>query len=147
LAHSYVSNHVHCVFSTKDRQPLIAPEMQPRLWRFIATVAHDRGIKPRAIGGTENHLHVLMAVPATMPLAKAIQTLKGISSKWMNEQKRGFAWQEGYGAFSVSSSQIEATVRYIERQPEHHRKRSFDEEFVAFLKKNGVPYDRTFVFG
>ena len=82
-----------------------------------------------------------------MPLAKAIQTLKGISSKWMNEQKRGFAWQEGYGAFSVSSSQIEATVRYIERQPEHHRKRSFDEEFVAFLKKNGVPYVRTFVFG
>ena len=82
-----------------------------------------------------------------MPLAKAIQTLKGISSKWMNEQKRGFAWQEGYGAFSVSSSQIEATVRYIERQPEHHRKRSFDDELVAFLRKNGVPYDPTFVFG
>ena len=82
-----------------------------------------------------------------MPLAKAIQTVKGISSKWMNEHKSGFGWQEGYGAFSVSSSQIDATVRYIERQAEHHRKRSFDEEFIAFLKKNGVPYDPKVVFG
>ena len=147
MAHSYVSNHVHCVFSTKDRQPLVSPEMQPRLWRFIATVAEDRGIKALAVGGTENHLHVLIAVPATMALAKAIQTLKGVSSKWMNEHHRNFAWQEGYGAFSVSSSQIDATIRYIERQPVHHRKRSFDEEFIAFLKKNGVSYDLKFVFG
>src|SRR5207248_3280149 len=94
LAHSYVSNHVHCVFSTKDRQPLVSPEMQPRLWRFIATVAENRGIKALAVGGTENHLHVLIAVPATMALAKAIQTLKGVSSKWMNERKRGFAWRK-----------------------------------------------------
>ena len=90
---------------------------------------------------------MLIAVPATVALAKAIQTLKGVSSKWMNEHKRGFAWQEGYGAFSVNTSQIDVTIRYIERQQEHHRKRSFDEEFIAFLKKNGVSYDLKFVFG
>jgi len=121
--------------------------MQPRLWRFIATVAENRGIKALAVGGTENNLHVLIAVPATTPLAKASQTVEGGSSKWMNERKRGFAWQEGYGAFSVNTSQIDVTIRYIERQQEHHRKRSFDEEFIAFLKKNGVSYDLKFVFG
>ena len=134
-------------FQYKRPPTLVSPEMQPRLWRFIATVAQDRGIKALAIGGTENHLHGLIAVPSTMPLGKAIQSLKGVSSKWMNEHHGNFAWQEGYGAFSVSSSQIDATIRYIERQAEHHRKRSFDEEFIAFLKKNNVPYDPKFVFG
>lgn len=104
--------------------------------------------KAVAIGGTENHVHVLLSLPATMPLAKAMQLLKGGSSKWMNDTGAdGFAWQEGYGAFTVGISQQVDTVRYINTQAEHHRSRNFDAEFLAFLKKHGIDYDPKYVFG
>lgn len=91
------------------------------------------------MGGTENHAHILLSLPATMPLAKAVQLIKGASSRWMNENHtQDFAWQEGYGAFTVGISQKDHTIAYIRSQTEHHRKRSFEEEFVAFLKKHQV---------
>jgi putative transposase len=94
------------------------------------------------IGGTENHGHVLLSLPADMALAKAMQWIKGASSRWMNEtHTKDFAWQEGYGAFTVGISQMAATIAYIQSQAEHHRKRSFEEEFIAFLKKHDVEYD------
>lgn len=90
---------------------------------------------------------MLIALPASTTLAKAIQTFKANSSRWIGEHGIGFAWQQGYAAFSVSASNRNAVVKYIERQAEHHRKRSFEDEFVALLKKSGVSYDPKFVFG
>ena len=101
-----------------------------------------------AVGGTANHAHVLLAVPSTMPIAKAVQLIKGGSSKWLSGKwAPNFAWQDGYGAFSVSISQVPATIAYINGQQEHHRKRDFQAEFLAFLKKHAIAYDERYVWG
>jgi putative transposase len=148
MSHTYVSHLVHCMFSTKERRNLIPTDKQPRLWSFLGGIARKNGFKAVAVGGTENHLHVLLSLPATMPLAKAMQLVKGGSSKWMNETSDGrFAWQEGYGAFTVGISQQTHTIRYINSQAEHHRKRNFEEEFLAILKKHGIEYDPKYVWG
>ena len=148
MSHTYVSYLVHCVFSTKNRRNLISPELQPDLWAFLGGIARKNGFKALAIGGTENHVHVLLSLPANMPLAKALQLIKGASSRWMNEtHTKDFAWQEGYGAFTVGISQQAHTIAYIGSQAEHHRKRSFEEEFIAFLKKHNVAYDPRYVWG
>jgi putative transposase len=148
MSHTYVSNLVHCVFSTKERRNLIPTEKQTRLWSFLGGIARKNGFKAIAVGGTENHVHVLLSLPATMPLAKAVQLIKGGSSKWMNETSdRGFAWQEGYGAFTVGISQQTHTINYIDSQAEHHKKRSFEEEFLAILKKHRIEYDPKYVWG
>jgi putative transposase len=100
------------------------------------------------IGGTENHMHVLLSLPAEMPLAKAMRSIKGTSSRWMNEtHTKDFVWQDGYGAFTVGISQMAGTIAYIQSQAEHHRKRSFEAEFIAFLKKHNVEYDPRYVWG
>ncbi|MGO9087706.1 MAG: IS200/IS605 family transposase [Candidatus Sulfotelmatobacter sp.] len=148
MAHTYVSELVHCVFSTKQRRNLIALDVQPQLWAFLVGIARKNGFKALMVGGTENHVHVLISLPATLPLAKAVQLIKGASSHWMNEtHTHGFAWQEGYGAFTVGVSQKGDTIAYIRSQAEHHRKLTFEEEFLAFLNKNGVEYDPTYVWG
>jgi len=148
MPHSYISELVHCVFSTKERRNLISEQFQPRLWSFLGGIARKNGFKAIAIGGIGNHVHILLSIPATMPLAKAVQLLKGGSSKWMNDMDGGhFAWQEGYGAFTVGISQQADTIRYINSQHEHHQKRSFEEEFLAFLKKHGISYDLKYVWG
>lgn len=111
-------------------------------------IARKNGFKALIVGGMENHAHVLLSLPAQMPLAKAMQLIKGASSHWMNEKHgKGFAWQEGYGAFTVGISQKDDTIAYIQSQAEHHRKRSFEDEFVAFLKKHQVEYDPRYVWG
>ena len=148
MAHTYVSELIHCVFSTKLRQNTIPSDRQNRLWSFLGGIARKNGFKAIAVGGTRNHVHVLLSLPATVSIAKAMQLLKGGSSKWMNENGNGkFAWQEAYGAFSVSISQQKATVDYINSQAQHHAKRSFEEEFVAFLHKHGIKYDEKYVWG
>jgi REP element-mobilizing transposase RayT len=106
-------------------------------------------MKALAIGGTSDHLHTLISLPATMSVAKAIQLLKGGSSKWVHDNSPGyqkFSWQEGYGAFSVSASQKDKTIAYIRGQKEHHRRRTFQDEFLEFLDKHGVEYDPRYVF-
>ena len=151
MPHTYVSDLVHCVFSTKERRKSIRAETQSELWSFIGGIARKNsknGFKTLIVGGTENHVHILLSLPATVPLAKAVQLLKGSSSRWMNEtHARGFAWQEGYGAFTLGVSQKPRTIDYIKRQAKHHRKRSFEEEFVAFLKKHTIDYDPKYVWG
>jgi REP element-mobilizing transposase RayT len=148
MAHTYVSEVIHCVFSTKQRRHLISVEVQQQVWEFLGGIARKNGFKALIVGGTENHVHMLLSLPATMPLAKAMQLVKGASSHWMNEKfKADFAWQEGYGAFTVGVSQKSDTIAYIQRQAEHHRKRNFEEEFLAFLKKNGIDYDPQHVWG
>jgi REP element-mobilizing transposase RayT len=148
MSHTYVSSLIHCVFSIKNRRDLIAEEIQPQLWAFVGGIARRNGFKALIVGGIANHVHVLLSLPATLPLAKAMQLIKGASSHWMNENHtRDFAWQEGYGAFTVGISQKDQTISYIRQQPEHHKKRSFEEEFVTFLKKHGVEYDPQHVWG
>lgn len=149
MSHSYSSNRIHLVFSTKNREKRITEDLQPKLWPYMAGIAKNHGFQAIKIGGVEDHTHALLLLPAALPLAKAIQTLKSCSAKWINDQSptREFSWQEGYGAFSVSSSQTEAVIRYIEGQKEHHLRRTFDEEFVALLKKYGVNFDPKHVLG
>ena len=149
MSHSYVSQLMHCVFSTKERLPLITPELEPRLWPYLGGIARENKMKAIAIGGTTDHVHGLLSLPATMSFAKAVQLIKGGSSKWVHDSfrdHRRFAWQEGYGAFSVSSSQVNKTIAYINRQKEHHRRRTFEDEFFDLLDKHGVEYDRRYVF-
>ena len=148
MSHTYVSDFVHCVFSTKNRRNLIPAEVQSDLWAFVGGIARNNGFKALIVGGIENHLHALLSLPANITLAKAMQLIKGASSHWMNENHaKKFAWQEGYGAFTIASSQKADTIAYIRSQAEHHRKRSFEEEFVAFLKKHDMEYDPRYVWG
>ena len=147
MSHTYVSDLVHCVFSTKERRNSIPAETQSELWSFIGGIARKNGFKALIVGGTANHVHILLHLPPKLALAKAVQLLKGNSSKWMSDQGKDFSWQEGYGAFSVSSSNLDQVIRYIQNQEAHHRKTSFEEEFRALLEKHGVEYDPKFVFG
>jgi len=148
MSHTYVSDLVHCVFSTKERRNIIQPDKQAPLWSYLGGIARKNGFKAIAVGGTENHVHILLSLPATMAVAKAVQLLKGGSSKWMNETgDKKFAWQEGYGAFTIGISQQPHTINYINSQLEHHRKHTFEEEFVAFLAKHKIEYDPKYIWG
>src|SRR5260370_7198060 len=107
MAHSYTRNHIHLVFSTKERRNTIPKELQPRLWAYIAGICKNYEMIAVAIGGTENHIHILFHLSSKLALAKAVQLLKGNSSKWISEQGIEFAWQEGSGAFSFTSSTLD----------------------------------------
>jgi putative transposase len=147
MAHTYPNVLVHCVFSTKDRRQTIADELRENLARYFVGIGKGHEIPILCAGGTANHVHLLMALPATMPLAKAVQVLKANSSRWLGEHGFEFAWQDGYGAFSVSASNVAAVRHYIEHQAEHHAVHSFEDEFTSLLRKSGIAYDPQFVFG
>lgn len=144
MAHTYASTFLHCIFSTKERKPSLPAERMADLYAYFGGIAQSEGFTLVASGGTTNHVHLLLALPTTMSLGTAVQKLKGSSSRWLGKE---FAWQQGYGAFSVSPSQVPKVKRYIAGQEEHHRKRSFEEEFTEMLRKCGVEYDPRFVFG
>lgn len=144
MAHNYANNFVHCVFSTKDRRPLIPAFRTAEPYAYLGGIARGEGFSLIAAGGTANHIHLLFALPATYALAQAVQKLKGSSSRWMG---RGFSWQKGYGAFSVCALQVPVVKRYIQNQEERHRKRDFEQEFVALLRNCGIQYDERYVFG
>ena len=147
MAHSYCNNLVHVVFSTKERKPLIPAKDRERLWAYLVGIGRNHDLPILAAGGTENHVHLLFALGAAVPLSKAVQTFKANSSRWVRGHGIEFTWQEGYGAFSVSASQARRVKEYIRDQAAHHRRRSFEEEFVALLKRSGIQYDPKFVFG
>ena len=149
MAHSYTSSLFHCVFSTKGRRRLITPALQSRLWPFMGGIARENGMTAVAIGGVEDHVHLLLSLPSTLAIAKAIQLVKGGSSKWAHDtfpEHRRFGWQEGYGAFSIGVSQTDRTIAYISSQADHHRKRTFQEEMLAILKKHGIQYDERYLW-
>jgi putative transposase len=139
---SYVSNHAHIVFSTKNRVRAINEELQPKLWAYMAGIATNHGMHAVAIGGMEDHVHALLNLGAIVGIAKAVQVLKANSSRWMNERPRArFEWQEGYFACSVSRSQVSSITRYIANQKEHHKKMDSATEFALLLKKHGFELD------
>jgi REP element-mobilizing transposase RayT len=149
MAHTYCCSLFHCVFSTKERRESIPPEVQPHLWAYMGGIAREHGMKALAVGGTVDHVHILLSLPSSVPVAKAMREIKSASSRWMHEtcDLHNFEWQEGYGAFSIGCSQTEATLAYIARQQQHHQTRDFQAEFIAFLKKHHVEYDPRFVWG
>jgi putative transposase len=143
MANTYDINLVHCIFGTKGRLPLIRePE---HLWSLIRAVARNAQIEVLAAGGTTNHLHLLLKLPKTRTLADVMRELKANSSLRIRKRLPAFAWQDGYGAISVSPSAIHAVTQYIAHQEEHHRRRSFEEEYVEILDRAGVRYDPQYV--
>lgn len=144
MPHTFTLQLIHCVFSTKQRSALITDPS--RLWTYMRAIAKNCDVNVIAIGGTANHVHILLKVPPTARTADLVRTLKANSSRWMNEIGHGFAWQDGYAAISVSPSQIPTVVRYIDNQAEHHRGRGFEQEYVALLQKSGIDFDPNQVF-
>ncbi len=147
MAHKFPNILIHLVFSTKNRHDLIPDELRTLLWKYLAGIGRNHKIPVLVAGGTANHVHVLIALPTDMPVAKAVQVLKANSSRWMGEHGIDFAWQEGYGAFSVSASHLPVVRDYIERQQQHHAKRSYEDEFLTLLRKTGVGFEPEQVFG
>jgi REP element-mobilizing transposase RayT len=149
MSHTYCCSLFHCVFSTKDRRKSISPEIRPRLWSYIGGVAREHRMKALGIGGSDDHVHILLSLPSSLTNAEAMRIIKSASSRWMHEtcSISSFEWQEGYGAFSIGSSQREATLAYIAGQQEHHKKHDFKAEFLAFLKKHYIDYDPRYIWG
>ncbi len=147
MAHKYPNILIHLVFSTKNRQDLIPDNLRALLWKYLAGIGRNHKIPVLAAGGTANHVHLLIALPSDLTTAKAVQVLKANSSRWIGEHGIDFAWQEGYGAFSVSASHLAVVRNYIDHQQEHHAKRSYEDEFLSILRKTGVGFEPEQVFG
>jgi putative transposase len=147
-AATHLSLHYHIVFSTKDRHPFIADAWRNRLHEYLGGLVRAAEGFPEAIGGTNDHVHLLVGLRATVALATFVQDIKQTSSRWIHETMgvKNFAWQQGYGAFTVSVSNCGAVKEYLADQVEHHRKKSFQEEYVAFLKKHGVTYEEKYLW-
>jgi putative transposase len=142
--HSFTSSLYHWVWSTKRREPLLNSQLRERLWPYLGGIARENKMKMLAIGGAADHVHMLVSLPPTISVAKAVQLLKGNSSKWIHEtfpKLRSFQWQAGYGAFSIGVSAIDATVCYIRKQAAHHRTQSFQQEFLKMLRRHGFDHD------
>ena len=122
---------LHIIFSTKNREPWLDYDMQPRMHAYLATICRDLGTEFVRVGGVADHVHIVTTLPRTLSQAELIEQIKKISSKWIktiDTRYRGFLWQRGYGAFSVSPSQLDAVLQYVETQQEHHRTRSFQRD-------------------
>ena len=144
MAHTYTCLHYHCVFSTLGRRNLIHADLAPRLHAYIGGIVKNIKGLPVKIGGEAEHVHLLIGLPADLPIAAAMRAIKSNSSGWIHETfplLSDFAWQEGYGAFTVSRSNLDAVARYIGSQRQHHRTMTFQEELVGLLRKHGIDYD------
>jgi REP element-mobilizing transposase RayT len=138
---------VHVIFSTKDRRPVRNAEILPELFAYLATVARNTGSECYRVGGVADHVHLAIRLPRTKSVAEIVEGLKGASSRWLKTKGiPDFAWQRGYAAFSVGPTDLGALVEYIANQEEHHRKRSFQDEFRALLKRYGVEFDERYVW-
>ncbi len=150
MAHTYTSLHYHCVFSTLSRKNLIPQDTLVRIHAYLGGIVKNIGGYPITIGGTANHAHLLITLPGAIAISVAVGKIKSNSSKWVHENfpvMSEFAWQEGYGAFSVSRSNIHAVAQYIADQEEHHKTMTFKEEFLTLLKKHDIEYDQQYIWG
>lgn len=149
MGQSLVKNYLHIVFSTKHREALIHPPYEEELHAYLGGICKNLECTPIKIGGYNNHVHILCMLSKKIPLTELMQELKSSSSKWMKTKEaslKNFYWQNGYGAFSVNPLQIERVVTYISNQHEHHRKKTFEEEYRAFLEEYQVEYDERYVW-
>jgi REP element-mobilizing transposase RayT len=145
---THLSLHFHIVFSTKDRHPFIADEWCARLHEYLGGLVRAADGIPEAIGGTADHVHLLVGLRAMHSLAPFVQDIKQTSSRWIHETigVNNFAWQPGYGAFTVSVSNCGTVKEYIANQADHHRTKTFREEYVAFLQKHQIDYDEKYLW-
>lgn len=148
MPQSFASLHCHIVFSTKQRQPLIASATQTRLFEYIGGILRNHSSPLIAAGGMPDHVHLLLSLSRTMSVADLIRTIKSNSSHWMHEEMRqtGFQWQSGYGVFAVSFSQLKHVKAYLAQQEEHHRQVSFKEEFIELLRRHAIDWDERYVW-
>jgi putative transposase len=147
MPHTYIDLVVHFVFSTKDRRAFLTPERQQLIWPYMGGIAKQNRMKPIIIGGVEDHVHMLLAMPTDMDPATAMQYVKGGSSKWFRENHLPeFQWQQGFAAFGVSHSLVPKTIAYIGNQREHHKKMNFQAEYRLLLKKHGIEYDERYMW-
>jgi REP element-mobilizing transposase RayT len=149
MPHTFTNILVHVVFSAKDRAPMLDAELKPRVLGYIGGIVRELGGTSLAANGPADHVHLFVALPATPSLADCVRTVKTNSSRWVHEQwpeRKAFGWQTGYAAFSVSQSNVEDVKAYIARQEEHHKRVSFQEEFLAFLRRHGLEYDERYVW-
>lgn len=140
---------LHIIFSTKEREPWLDSDVGPRMHSYLATICRDLGSQFVHVGGVSEHVHVVTNLPRTLSIAEFIEQTKKTSSKWIKAvdvRYRGFRWQRGYGAFSVSPSQLQAVLNYIDTQQEHHRTRSFQDEYRDILRRHGVDFDERYVW-
>ena len=149
MSHTYTNILIHALFSTKDRQPWLTPEIRDEAFRYLGGTINELGGQSLLVNGPRDHVHMLYVQPRTLSIASTMEKVKSHSSGWVKGRwpdRRYFGWQTGYAAFSVSKSHQEQVKRYIGNQEEHHRKVSFQEEVLALLKKQGVEYDPRYVF-
>jgi len=150
MANTYTSLHYHITFSTKNRERWLSPTVEQRIWAYLSGIARENQIMSLKIGGTEDHVHLVLGLPPALALSKGVQLLKGGSSKWIADSfstLRGFRWQDGYGAFTVSKSNLSEVIKYVENQREHHRTKTFQEEYRALLDRHGIEYDEQYLWG
>jgi REP element-mobilizing transposase RayT len=149
MPHSYSNLLIHVVFGTKGRTRSIDATIQPDLWAYMGGIVHEMRGTARLINGIEDHVHMLISLPADISLAECLRVVKTNSSRWLHEafpRHRSFAWQTGYGAFSVSASNEKQVFKYIQDQERHHRRMSFEEEFISLLRKHGVSFDERYLW-
>jgi REP element-mobilizing transposase RayT len=149
MAQSLSKVILHIVFSTKDREPWLGSDVRSRMHAYLATICRDLGAEFAYVGGVSDHVHIVTTLPRTLSQAQLVEELKKTSSKWikaLDARYRSFFWQRGYGAFSVSPSQLEAVLQYIEVQQEHHRTRTFQEEYRELLRKHGIDFDERYIW-
>ncbi|HEY3415427.1 MAG TPA: transposase [Armatimonadota bacterium] len=149
MAGSYASLYYHLVFSTKDRLPLITPDVAPRIYEYMGGIIRSQGGISLRIGGTADHAHVLTTIDKTLAIADCLRDLKCNTTNWIKETfpwLQSFAWQEGYGAFTISVSGLNRVKAYIDGQTEHHRTVTFQEEFLDFLHRHNIPYDPRYIW-
>ncbi len=149
MPQSFASLYCHIIFSTKNREPLIVGELATRIYEYIGGICRESGNVLLAAGGMPDHVHLLISLGKQTTVSDFVRTIKANSSGWIHRtfaNQGGFAWQSGYGAFSVSLSNIEAVKLYIANQAEHHRTKSFQEEFIEFLKRHGLAYDERYLW-
>ncbi len=149
MPHTFTNLLAHVIFSTKERAALIPDAIRPQVHACIGGIIRELGGTALLVNGVADHVHALIRLPATLAITECMRVVKTNSSRWVHEQwseRRGFAWQTGYGAFSVSESSRSAVEAYIARQAEHHRKISFQEEFLEFLRKQGIAYDERYIW-
>jgi putative transposase len=149
MANTFTCLHYHVVFSTKHREPWLRPEVRERVWAYLGGIARENKVVPLLIGGMDDHVHMLLGIPPTLCLSEAVKQVKGGSSGWIKQNFpgcRGFSWQDGYGAFTVSKSQDEAVNEYIRNQQEHHRVKSFQEEYRELLRRHEIKFDERYLW-
>jgi putative transposase len=146
MSHSLTSLHYHAIFSTKDRKPLISAGLKDDLLPYLGGIVRNLNGKLVITNSMADHVHMLVNLPGTLDIADCMRAVKANSSKWVNERAGGFAWQAGYAAFTVSTSNMPGVVDYIRDQERHHRKMTFQEELVVFLERNHIPYDPRYVW-